>query len=150
MTKAKRTGSIALVLALVIGCLWFYWAWPLSLGNLIPQEKWIGMELMQDSGDNTGMYVTYQGVPMEEILTQIQATRVSRGAKDSLLGGKYFQILLKKALPYPTMLYVEENGQIHIAAELDFDHWENYEGGEELYTYLSILSKNLSAAYPVT
>ena len=60
----------------------------------------------------------------------------------------HFQIMLKKGLPYPTMVYVEANGQIHVAAELDFDHWKNYEGGQELYTYLSILSKNLPALYP--
>lgn len=149
MTKAKKTGMALLVLVMVVVCLWLYWERPHSLWDLLPQEKWIGLELMQDNGDNTGKYATYQGVPMEEILTQIQATRVSRAAKDRLLGGKYFQILLKKGLPYPTMLYVEENGQIHIASELDFDHWKNYEGGEALYTYLSVLSKNLPALYPV-
>ena len=150
MTKVKNTGIAILVLALVIGSLWFYWEWPISLGDLIPQEAWTGLELLQDDATHTGAYITFQDPPLEEILIQLQATRVTRAPKDRLLEEKHFQIMLKKGLPYPTMLYVEENGQIHIAAELDFDHWKNYEGGEELYRYLSILSKNLPAIYPVT
>ena len=149
MTRAKKTGIAVLVLALVIGGLWFYWERPISLGELIPQEEWTGLELLQDDAANTDAHLTFQEPPLEEILIRIQATRVTRAAKDRLLGGKYFQILLKKGLPYPTMLYVEENGQIHVAAELDFDHWKNYEGGEELYTYLSILTKTLPVACPV-
>lgn len=149
MTKAKKTAIALLVLALLIGGLWFYWERPLSLGDLIPQEAWTGLELMQDDATNTGAFITFRNPPLEEILTQIQATRVTRAPKDRLLEEKHFQIMLKKGLPYPTMLYVEENGQIHVAADLDFDHWKNYEGGEELYIYLSIMSKNLSAIYPV-
>ena len=148
MTRVKKTGIAVLVLALVIGGLWIYWERPLSLGALIPQEVWLRLELQQDDGANTGDCVKFQEPPMEDILTQIQATRVTRAEKDRLLGEKYFQLLLYKGESYPTMLYVEENGQIHVAAELDFDHWKNYEGGEELYTYLSILSKNLPALYP--
>lgn len=149
MTKAKIPGIAVLVLLLVIGSLWFYWERPISLGKRIPQEAWSGLELLQDDATNTGTFITFQAPPLDEILDQIQATRVTRASKDRLLEGKHFQIILKKGLPYPTMLYVEENGQIHVAADLDFDHWKNYEGGEELYAYLSILSKNLSATYPV-
>lgn len=149
MTKAKIPGIAVLVLLLVIGSLWFYWERPISLGERIPQEAWSGLELLQDDATNTGTFITFQAPPLDEILDQIQATRVTRASKDRLLEGKHFQIILKKGLPYPTMLYVEENGQIHVAADLDFDHWKNYEGGEELYAYLSILSKNLSATYPV-
>ena len=36
-----------------------------------------------------------------------------------------------------------------VAADLDFDHWKNYEGGEALYLYLSTLSKTLSGTLPV-
>ena len=149
MTKAKIPGIAVLVLLLVIGSLWFNWERPISLGKRIPQEAWSGLELLQDDATNTGTFITFQAPPLDEILDQIQATRVTRASKDRLLEGKHFQIILKKGLPYPTMLYVEENGQIHVAADLDFDHWKNYEGGEELYAYLSILSKNLSATYPV-
>lgn len=149
MTKAKRIGISLCVLALVIGGLWFYWERPLTLGDLIPQEEWVRLELKQDDATNTGTYITFQEPPMDKILMQLKATRVTRAEKDRLLSGKYFQLLLYKGVSYPTMLYVEENGQIHIAAELDFDHWKNYEGGEELYIYLSILSKTLSAAIPV-
>lgn len=149
MTKAKIPGIAVLVLLLVIGSLWFYWERPISLGERIPQEAWSGLELLQDDATNTGTFITFQAPPLDEILNQIQATRVTRASKDRLLEGKHFQIILKKGLPYPTILYVEENGQIHVAADLDFDHWKNYEGGEELYVYLSILSKNLSATYPV-
>lgn len=148
MTKAKRTGIAVLALALVIGGLWFYWERPLSLGELIPQEAWIGLDLLQDDATNTGTFITFQEAPLDEILTQIQATRVTRAPKDRLLEEKHFQLMLKKGQPYPTMLYVEANGQIHIAVELDFGHWKNYEGGQELYRYLSILSKNLPALYP--
>ena len=149
MTRAKKTGITLFVLVLVIGGLWFYWERPLSLGDLIPREAWTDLELLQDDATNTGTYVTFQDPPLDKILIQLQATRVTRAAKDRLLVGKYFQILLHKGESYPTMLYVEENGQIHVAAELDFDHWKNYEGGEELYTYLSILSQRLPAVYPV-
>ena len=149
MTKAKKSGIVLLMIALVIGGLWFYWERPLSLGDLIPREAWTGLDLLQDDAAGTGAFITFLDPPLEEILTQIQATRVTRAPKDRLLEEKHFQIMLKKGLPYPTMLYVEENGQIHVASELDFDHWKNYEGGEELYTYLSILSKNLPAVYQV-
>ena len=149
MTKPKKTGIAVLVLVLVIGALWLYWEWPHSLGDFLPKEAWTGLDLLQDDATNTGAFITFQNPPLEEILIQLQATRVTRAPKDRLLEEKHFQIMLKKGLPYPTMLYVEENGQIHVASELDFDHWKNYEGGEELYAYLSILSKNLSAIYPV-
>ena len=150
MSKAKKTGIVMFLLVLAAAILWLYWERPLSLGERIPQEAWVRMELNRDDGTNTGDYVVFQEPPIDEILNQIQATRVNRAQKDRLLEGNYFQLLLYKGEAYPTMLYVEENGQIHIAAELDFDHWKNYEGGEELYRYLSNLSQRLPAIYPMT
>lgn len=148
MTKVKKTGAIFLAAALLIGVLWFYWEYPVSLGSRIPEATWVKVELRQEEGAATGAYIEFLEPPLDEILTQLDATRVTRMGKDRLLDGKYFQLLLYKGEAYPTMLYVEENGQIHVAAELDFDHWKNYEGGKTLYSYLSNLSQRLSAVYP--
>lgn len=149
MTKAKKTGLMLLAVALLTGVLWCYWEYPMSLGDRIPGETWVGLELRQDDGANTGGYVEFQEPPLEEILIQLYATRITRMEQDRSLDGKYFQLLLKKGESYPTMIYVEENGQIHVAAELDFDHWKNYEGGKTLYVYLSNLSRRLPAVYPM-
>lgn len=149
MTTPKKMGIAVSTFALVIGCLWFYWEFPLSLGDRIPEDTWVRLELRQADSVNTGAYIEFQEPPLEELMTQFDATRVSRMEEDRSLDGKYFQLVLYKGEAYPTMLYVEENGHIHVAAELDFDHWKCYEGGETLYCYLSILSQSLPASYPM-
>ena len=45
MTKAKKTGRILLALALLLGFLWFYWEWPMTMDSLLPEENWVRTEL---------------------------------------------------------------------------------------------------------
>ena len=87
--------------------------------------------------------------PMEEFLELLPGIRVTRGEERPYLDDECFRITLYKGEAWPTVLYVGSTGRVDIAADLDFDHWKNYEGGEALYLYLSILSQTLSGTLPV-
>ena len=77
------------------------------------------------------------------------AVQLTRAEKRPYLDDYYFQINLYKGEPYPTMLYVGNTGRVQIARELDFDHWQHYEGGEELYRWLESYSRTLPAVMEI-
>ena len=149
MKNLKKITAAICLLALVNGGLWWYWERPLPLDRLIPQEQWVRMELEQMLPNNLAGDLEFQDPPMEEILELLPAIRVTRTEKRPYLDDECFRITLYKGEAWPTVLYVGSSGRIDIAADMQFDDWKNYEGGEALYRYLYNLSQNLAGTVPV-
>lgn len=148
MTKAKKIAIAICVLALVIGGLWLYWERPIPLGDLIPEEEWVGMDLEQMVPTNPNGDIKFEEPPMEEILTQIRILRVSRDEENRLGDDEAFRITLYKRDAWPTVIYVKSTGEVHVAADMQLDGWKYYKGAEALYVYLSNLSQTLPAVVP--
>ena len=150
MTKAKKTGAVFLATMLLISLLWCYWEWPMSMASLLPEENWVRAELCWGSGISSYHVPEFENPELDKLLSQMDVVKLNRAEARNYLDDRYFQIILYKGKSYPTMIYVGDAGNVQIARELDFDHWKNYEGGEELYRYLSNLSQRLPAIYPMT
>ena len=144
----KRWIVVNVVLAALLG-VWLYWEYSVSLGKLLPEENWIRMDLELQSQSDMNGDIQFSEFPMEQILTQLDATTVSRAAEKRDLEDKSFRITLYKEEAWPTVLYVGSTGRIAIAADMQFDDWKHYEGGEGLYLYLYHLSKTLPGMVPV-
>lgn len=143
----KRWIVVNVVLAALLG-VWLYWEYSVSLGKLLPEENWIRMDLELQSQSDMNGDIQFSEFPMEQILTQLDATTVSRAAEKRDLEDKSFRITLYKEEAWPTVIYVEPSGRISIAADMQFDDWKFYEGGETLYVYLTALTIDLPAIYP--
>ena len=144
MTKVKKIAALICVLAFLIGGLWFYWEQQLIIGDLIPDSTWTRLELRKGTAAGSGEEIVYDA-PLEPLLTRIKAASVTRDEENRLLSDQHFQIILYNGNTYPTMLYVKSNGEVHIAVQLDFDHWKHYEDGEELYAFLLDYCESLPA-----
>ena len=142
MSKSKKILIAVMAACLILSGLWLYWEWEMPISDLIPEEKWMRLELRQEEEAGTGLQRELE-VPLEPVLAQMKETRVTRRREDRSLDEGRVQLLLYKGEAYPTMLYAEPDGTIHIAEELDFDHWKCYEGGEELYEFLVANSREL-------
>ena len=144
MRKIKGIGIAVCGLVLILGSLWWYWEHPLSLHDLLPEETWVRMEMEQIFSAGPTEDRKFVDPPMDAVLALLPAIRVTRAEKRPYLDDKCFRITLYKGEAWPTMLYVGSTGRIHIAADLNFDDWKCYEGGEALYQYLYLCSRTLS------
>lgn len=149
MRKIKGIGLAVCGLVLIFGSLWWYWERPLPLYELLPDVSWTRMELEQMLPDNPAGDLKFADPPMEELLALLPAIRVSRAEGCHYLEDECFRITLYKGEAWPTVLYVGSTGRVDIAADMQFDDWKYYEGGEALYLYIYNLSKNLSGMVPV-
>ena len=149
MTKAKKAVMIFLVVALLLGFLWCYWEWPMTMNSLLPEENWVRAELRWCSVADSYYESEFENVELDRLLQQMGAVRLTRSEKRPDLDDHYFQINLYKGEPYPTMIYVGNTGRVQIARELDFDHWEHYEGGEDFYRWLESYSRTLPAVMEI-
>lgn len=149
MTKAKKNGIMLCVLALVIGGLYFYWEWKMPLSNLLPDKEWTKVQLLMGDVGSDEWEQEFIDPPLDKILDAVRATKVTRDEKDPYLDDKYFQIYLIPEEGYPTVIHVENNGEVIVYADsaLDMDDIRCYEDGEILYSMLSGLSNDLSATF---
>ena len=145
MTTAKKFAVAFCVLALAVGGLWYYWEYPVPLDRLIPEEQWVRMEMEQSLSHSN---MVFEDPPMEDVLALFPAIRVTRAQNSDYVEDDSFHITLFKGEAWPTMMYVSPSGGIKIAADMDFDNWKCYEGGEALYQYLDMCSKTLTALLP--
>lgn len=127
--------------------LWLYWEYPVSLSDCLPEENWVRMDMEKQIQSDLVGDIRYTEIPMEQILTQLDATSVSRAAEKRDLDDEVFRITLYKGEAWPTVIYVGPTGRIDVAADMRFDDWKCYEGGEILYTYLTTLTMDLPAVY---
>ena len=149
MKKTKRIAAVICMLLLVLGGLWWYWEYPHPLNELIPDENWVRMEMEQTRPYNMAGDLTFENAPMESVLALLPAVRVTRAQNSNYVEDDSFRITLFKGEAWPTVMYISPTGKIQIAAELDFDNWKCYEGGEALYQYLYTCSKTLTALIPL-
>lgn len=149
MKKTKMMAAVICMLLLVIGGLWWYWEYPHPLNELIPEENWVRMEMEQTLPYNMAGDLTFENPPMEDVLALLPAVRVTRAQNSNHVEDDSFRITLFKGEAWPTVMYISPTGKIQIAAEMDFDNWKCYEGGEALYQYLYTCSKTLTALLPV-
>ena len=149
MKKTKRIAAVICMLFLVLGGLWWYWEYPHPLNELIPDENWVRMEMEQTLPYNMAGNLVFEDPPMEDVLALLPAIRVTRAQNSNHVEDDSFRITLFKGEAWPTVMYISPTGKIQIAAELDFDNWKCYEGGEALYQYLYTCSKTLTALLPL-
>ena len=149
MTKSKKIAFVCCALALIVSSLWIYWERPMTMDALIPEENWTRVELRKGAAVSSYYEGEFEDPELDRILSQMGAVRLTRAEKRNYPDDEYFQILLFKGESYPTMIYAGSAGYVQIAAELDFDHWKCYEGGEEFYRWLESYSHSLSAVYSI-
>ena len=131
MKKHTKTIIAIVLLALVIGGLWFYWEQELVLGDIIP------------AGDmRVQFYIVTPGVGATDIqlddrieslmLEAVRSATVTRGPKHST----HSYELRLTGDGYPTLVYLDSYGHIAVAVELDLDHYLYFEDHGELYAAL--------------
>ena len=145
----NRVKMALCTIILLIAGLWYYWERPLALADVIPQENWVRMEMEQMLPSELTGDLKFEDPPMEEILSLFESIQVTRTEKSRQLDDESFRITFYKEEAWPTVMYVGSTGKIWIAADMQFDDWKHYEGGEGVYIFLTNLSKTLSAAIPV-
>ena len=134
MKKHTKTIIATVLLALVIGGLWFYWEQELVLGDIIPE------------GDNkVQFYINVAGVgatdiPLDDqieslMLEAVRSATVTRGGEFHALPTYCYELRLTGD-GYPTLVYVGKDGRISVAVELDLDHYLYFEDHGELYAAL--------------
>lgn len=137
------------VIAVLAAGLWLYWECPMSLGKCLPEEAWIKMDMELQIQSNLAGDIRFSEIPVEQVLDQIDVTRVTRAREKRYLDEECFRITLYKGEAWPTVMYVGNTGRVDVAADMQFDDWKYYEGGEGLYHFLSFLSQNLPATYSI-
>ncbi|MGN1283728.1 MAG: hypothetical protein ACI4TY_00305, partial [Candidatus Limosilactobacillus intestinavium] len=136
MSRFQKTVLGFLTAVLVILCAWAWWEREIPLTDLLPDTAWTEVRLLAGDMNSQEREQELAQPPLEEILTAISEARVTRDTKNSHLDDNYFQLYLSPEEGYPTVIYVNQNGRIQIAAEMDLDHYQYYEGGESLYKAL--------------
>ena len=147
MRNMKRISIV--ICGLILLGLWWYWERPLPLHGLLPSETWMKVELEQMLPDNPAGDLKFADPPLDEVLDIMPAIRVTRAEVRPYLEEECFRMTLYKEEAWPTVLYVGSTGRIAIAADMQFDDWKHYEGGEGLYLYLYHLSKTPPGMVPV-
>lgn len=139
MKKPQKIFLAGLLVCVLTFFAWFYWERTFSLSSVLPQEDWVRVEIY--IGDPGVGQEQWQGtVELEDVLSALEQARVSRGPEFPGMTQPYFQLTLYKGESYPTHITVVKNGQISVAAELDFDNYKYYEGGQWLYAALLALT----------
>ena len=134
MKKHTKTIIATVLLALVIGGLWFYWEQELVLGDIIP-----------DGDMRVQFYIATPGVGATDIqlddqieslmLEAVRSATVTRGGEFHALPTYCYELRLTGD-SYPTLVYVGKDGRISVAVELDLDHYLYFEDHGELYAAL--------------
>ena len=149
MTRLQKMVGCICILSLVLAGLWWYWERPMPLNQLLPKEQWVRMQLEQMLLEKLTGDMAFAEPPLEDFLENLPSIRVNRAEKNPAVEDESFRITLYKGEAWPTVMYVSPSGRISIAADMQFDDWKAYEGGEALYQYLYHISRNLSGVIPV-
>lgn len=144
MSRFQKTILGFLIGMLVILCAWAYWEREIPMSDLLPDTVWTGVRVLAGDTDSPEREQELASPPREAILAAISEARVTRNTKNSHLDDRYFQLCLSPEDGYPTVIYVNQNGRIQIAADMDLDHYQYYEGGESLYKALEGICASLS------
>ncbi len=140
MTTYKKLGLIVAFVCVIILAVWFYYFWEYNLPELLPQDTWTKVEIHYT--DDGPQRQEWKDPDLEAVLDAISKTRVHREDAPSRTLSDHFLLMLyseENQGTGPTLIYVEKNGKLRIAANMDLDHYRHYVEGEELYQMLLTL-----------
>ena len=135
MKKSTKTLVLLLVLALIIGGLWYYWERPIQISDLIPA----GYTKVQFSIAAPGFGYMEQELDQqtqEKILDLVYSSTVTRHDGYDALPNNCYELRLCSD-GYPTLIYVGKDGRMSMAIDWDLDHYKYFEDDGQLYQALS-------------
>lgn len=144
MSRFQKAILGFLTAALIIVCVWAWWEREIPLTDLLPDTAWTDVRILVGDGNSPEREQELAQPPLEEILAAVSEARVTRDTNNSHLDDRYFQLYLCPGEGYPAVVYVNRNGRLQIAADMEFDHYQYYEGGESLYKALESICASLS------
>ena len=141
--KLKKILLAVLVISTLAVAVWTYWEQDFSLMAALPDVYWQKVEIsLGEPGAGETMLVCTDDV--DDVLTALEQAQVNRGPEFRSMSQPYFKLVLYKGEAYPTYITVVENGQISVAVELEFDHYQYYEDGGTLYAALMEIASDMS------
>ena len=141
MSKGKKRVILILLLAVLGAALvWGFWQQPLSLAQQLPETEWKTIRVNRGL-EHPQTWEFLQGSDVwDEFNAALEQTSVTRWAgKVYGLNEVDFELFLYPESGSRTVVYVKENGIIAVASEGEFDHYQYYDSGEELFQQLSKL-----------
>lgn len=145
--KIGKLLPAVLALAFLLTGIWLYGNVYFPLGDAMPDETWTKAKLWYYDEAFHSREIEIDEVTFSKLVPVLESERVSHRQAFAGMSQPYFQLYLYHDTGYPTVFYIVENGDIAVAAELDADRYRHFDGGEELYACLRILTKNLPAAF---
>lgn len=147
MSRKKMLFGIFAALLLLLGD-FLYWTLPFSLGKAVPDENWNRAQLWYYDEHFAVRELVIDETAVQRIVTNINAEKVTNRPRFHTMSQPYFLLYLYCDEGYPCSLTIVENGDISVTDDWVTDHRKYFDGGEELYEYLRILSANLPAVFP--
>lgn len=144
MSRFQKVILGFLMAVLVIAGIWAWWEREIPLMDLLPDTAWTSVRLLTGDVNSPEREQELAEPPLGDILTAVSEAKVTRTSRNSHLDDSYFQFYLCPEEGYPTVVYVNQNGQIQVAADMDLDHYQYYEDGEDLYKALERICASLS------
>lgn len=144
MSRFQKAILGFLMAVLVIVGIWAWWERAIPLMDLLPDTAWTSVRLLVGDTNSPEREQELAEPPLEDILTAISEAKVTRASRNSHLDDNYFLLYLCPQKGYPTVVYVNQNGRLQIAANMDLDHYQYCEGGENLYKALESICGSLS------
>ncbi len=134
MKKHTKIIIAIILLALIIGGLWFYWEQELVLGDVIPAgDNKVQFYIVTPGMGSTDIQLDEQ---IEELIPEaVRSAKVTRGPEFHALPEYCYELRLHGD-GYPTLIYVGRDGRISVAVDLDLDHYQYFEDHGELYAAL--------------
>lgn len=144
MSRFQKTLLGFLMAVLVIVGIWAWWEREIPLMDLLPDTAWTSVRLLVGDTNSPEREQELAEPPLEDILTAVSEAKVTRASRNFHLDDRYFQFYLCPEEGYPTVVYVNQNGRLQIAANMVLDHYEYYEGGENFYKALESIYASFS------
>ena len=135
MKKSTKILVLLLVLALIIGGLWYYWERPIQISDLIPA----GYTKVQFSIAAPSFGYIEQELDQqtqEKILNLVYSSTVTRHDGYDALPSNCYELRLFSD-GFPTLIYVGKDGRMSMAVDWDLDHYKYFEDDGQLYQALS-------------
>ena len=138
MSKGKKRRILMLALAVLAAVLaWLWWQRPLSLAQQLPETTWKTIRVSRGLEQPETWEFHRGSKAWAELTAGLEQTRVTRRTgKPDGLDEDDFELWLYPETGSRTAVYVKESGTMAVAPEGDFDHYQYYDSGEELFSRL--------------
>ena len=144
MSRFQKAILGFLMAVLVIAGIWAWWEREIPLMDLLPDTAWTSVRLLTGDANSPEREQKLAEPPLEDIFAAVSEAKVTRASRNSHLYDNDFLLYLYPEKGYPTVVYVNQNGRLQIAANMDLDHYQYCEGGENLYKVLESICASLS------